>query len=338
MVVKKVFATLLAAALLFGVATTAIAAVNPSANITGMAGGLSIGFSGDTYLGEVSPQDRQVLYIDLLDTMFTWDNHEPDPDNPLPLTSAQIRRARLDVRVSNNRVIDDATVNASQSRIEVRFLRELAGVRDVDFSFDVILSVDGRQQRDHALNFGGTFANPVIEVFANTTREDISLGEIAEAQESVRSIVFDVGEGVSVTTRMNNGSRVFAVASLTPDDRDENFFIRHREVEWVVNLRTVGLNSNATTVDLGRNFRAYYVYSADGTFLGRGYEALPLESKYYLAVARLSNVGNGNESTPPHAEPTPPDGGSVPDTDASSATTAPPGNQGNANFNPPTGR
>ena len=329
---KKVLVLVLAAVMTLGIATTAVAAINPSANITGMSGSLMLGFSGDTHLGNVAPQDRHVVYIDLVDTMFTWENHTPDPGDPQPLTAAQIRRARLDVRTNNNRVLEGATVNANQSRIEVRFQRELVGTRDIDFDFDVTLSVNGRQMRDYLIRFSGTFANPVVEVWANTEREDISFGEVAYAQESIRSITFDVGEGVSVITRMHSVNRLYAVATLAPDSRDEAFFNTHREVSGVVNLRSVGIPTGAT-VRLGANFRGYYVYSDDGTFLGRGTDELPLHSKYYLATARLAAT---NEPTPPEPDVPDPDTGT--DNNAGQPTQTTPPSGGNVNLNPPTGR
>lgn len=55
-----------------------------------MTGPLSLGYSGSTDLGEFAPVDGRVETIDLLDTMFFWDGHRPDPVTPTQLTAAQV--------------------------------------------------------------------------------------------------------------------------------------------------------------------------------------------------------------------------------------------------------
>jgi len=332
--VKKVVALALAIVLTLGIATTSFAA---TPNITGMAGGLTLGFSGDPHLGDVNPQDRHVVYIDLVDTMFTWENHTPDAENPQPLTSAQIRRANIEVRASNSRVLDGITINASQSRVEVRFARELVGTREVDFDFDVILTVNRRQMRDQSLTLSGTLLNPEVEVFADSEREDISRGEVAVAQESIRTITFEIGEGVSLITRMSNNGRLYAVATATPDNRDEDLFRQHREINEVINIAATGVASGST-VRFDRVYHNYFVYSADGTFLGRGNEDFTFANKFYFATARLAVETTPTTPAEPTApgtgtggtEQTPPATGSTPGTGATGGN--------NANHNPPTGR
>ena len=236
---KKLLSLALAVIMIAGATATVFAtpAVNSTARITGMEKSLTAGYTGNPGLGNIQPQDRRVEHIDLKDTMFTWNGHTPDEDFPVAIPANILRNARIDVRASNNRVVESVTLNASESRIEVKFVERLVGTRDVDFEFDVFLSIDGRRQTDFAITFHGTLANPVFEVYADTEREDISRGEVAEAQENIRSITFTVGRGVYVTTRMFNNERVYAVASHTPDASDERVFDEHRSIVEVIHLR-----------------------------------------------------------------------------------------------------
>jgi hypothetical protein len=246
---KRTASFITALLLLLGAATTVSAAADHG-DITGMAHDLSYGYSGDSDLGEVAAQDELVEYIELTDAMFTWedgyapqDDEDEDEDTsedesetedetetndedekknkPAPLTSAQIRDARLSVRATNSRVLESVTVNNRESRIEVKFLEELVGTQEQDFDFDVILSIDGRQQRDYAMNFSGTFSNLTVQADDNTDYVDISDGEVIEAVDYVRAITLDLGDGVELSTRLSEGRKYYGTAERVPyDDRD----------------------------------------------------------------------------------------------------------------------
>lgn len=332
---KKILSIACASLMVLGIATTAFAATNPAAKITGMAQSLSVGYSGDPYLGDISPQDERVEYIDLTDAMFAWDDNYVPVATPTALTTSQIRNAKLTVRATSNKVLEDVSINASKSRIEVKFLDELVDTKEIDFDFDVILSVEGRRQSNYAMNFSGTFANPVFEVYAGTEREDISRGEVAEAQEYIKSIVFDAGSGVFVNTKMMKDSRSYATATLTPDKADEAVFAEYKAIRDVINLKTSGIPSSAT-VTLGAEYKGYYVFCKKGNYLGRGDASLLLTDKYYLAtemVADFVNDKSANEDTSSNTEPKPVEGVKPP---VSSSTEG--NHPENVNHNPNTGR
>jgi hypothetical protein len=279
---KKILALVFASLMVLGIAGSAYAAANSSAEITGLTQNLSVGYSGDSDLGEISPQDERVEYIELTDDMFSWDGDYVPAATPATLSSSQIRKAKLTVRASNNKVLEDVSINSGKSRIEVKFLEKVAGTKEIDFDFDVVLSVDGHRQSDYAMNFSGTLANPVYEVYAGAEYEDISHGEVAEAQEYIRSIRLDVGSGVSIVTKMMKDSRIYATATFTPDRSDEEVFEKYRSIRDVINLSTVGVPSSAT-VELGEEYRDYYVYSEKGEYLGLGKDSFSVIDKYYLS-------------------------------------------------------
>ena len=196
-------------------------------------------------------------------------------------------KAKLTVRASNYKVLDSVTVNRRESRIEVKFLNELVGVKEQDFDFDVILSIDGRQQRDYAMNFTGTFANPVLEVDADTDYADISDGYVIEATENVRAINLDAGNGVLIPTKLSKGRKYYGVAHHIPYDDADEFMKAHPVVAEAITLKTVGLQSDASTVTLGDGHGEYYVYDKGGECLGLGSDNLPFADTYYLAKEKL---------------------------------------------------
>jgi hypothetical protein len=351
--------------LLLGAATTVSAADH--GDITGMAYDLSYGYSGDSDLGEVAPQDGLVEYIEFTDAMFTWEDGYAPQDNvvedkdtsedegetateteaedkneskPAPLTSAQIRDARLSVRATNSRVLESVTVNNRESRIEVKFLEELVGTQEQEFDFDVILSIDGRQQRDYAMNFSGTLANLTIQADDNTDYADISDGEVVEAMDYIRAITLDLGDGVELSTRLSEGRKYYGTAERVPyDDRDQ-FMDEYPSVEEAIVLKTVGLSGSASTVTLGEGLDSYYVYSEDGEYLGRGNDKLAYSDVYYLSSKKLDlaeddKPEDATKPTDPAAntEPTDPTSSAPGTAPSGSVPMSPP----NANNNPGTG-
>ncbi len=327
---KRILTLALAALMVLGATTAASAATKNTGKITGMACDLSYGYSGDSDLGEIAPQDERVEYISLTDDMFTWDDDYSPVATPSTLTSAQIRSAKLTARATNSKVLDSVTVNSRESRIEVKFLDELAGVKEQDFDFDVILSIGGRQQRDYAMSFSGTFANPVMEVYADTDYADISEGYVVEAMEYVRAIDLDVGDGVLVHTKLSIGRKYYGVAHHIPYDDADAFMKAHPTVVEAISLKTVGLANAASTVTLGDGLGAVHVYNKDGEYLGLGSDELIYVDTYYLSKEKLEAaepevpgepIPSDVPTAPPVPEPVP------------VADSYPP----NVNYNPNTG-
>ncbi len=284
---KRIISLTLAALMMLGATTAASAAAKNTGKITGMACELSHGYPGDSDLGEIAPMDECVVYINLTDDMFTWDDDYTPVATPSTLTSAQIRSAKLTARATNSKVLDSVTVNSRESRIEVKFLDGLVGVKEQDFEFDVILSINGRQQRDYSMSFTGTFANPILEVDADTDYADISDGYVIEATDNVRAIDLDVGGGVLIHTKLSKGRKYYGVARQIPYDETDEFMKGHPAVVEAITLKTVGLQSDASTVTLGDGYGTYHVYGKDGKYLGLGNDNLPIADTYYLAKEKL---------------------------------------------------
>jgi len=336
---KKILSLVLATAMLLGTFSVAYAASTPK--ITGMEKPLSVGYSGSTDLGTIAPQDNRVITINLTDDMFTWNESKgtaTDATTPTQLTSAQIRDAKLTVKTSGStsRVLNNVSINNSKGVIEVDFIKELVGTKEVDFNFDVYLLIDNQRQQNHSINFSGTMANPVIDVYSDTDYEDISNGEVVEAQDTIRSIDLEIGCGVTLTTRISNGKKVYATATYGEDDR---FMRDNRKVEEVIVLKTSGLTAGSTTVKLDSEYRDYYIYDADGKYLGRGRDKLDLSTRYYLASSKLDIDDGRNDE---HHSGNLSSGSSSSASSSSSSSSSTPASAVkepaiNSNYNPNTG-
>lgn len=323
---KKILSMTLALVLMICTAATAYA---QSGKITGMAQGLSLGYSagsGSDYvdLGEVYSQDEHVEYIYLYDSMFTWDDGYVSA-TPTQLTPAQVRAAKLTARSSNSKVLDSVTVSAKDSRIEIKFKNTLTGTKEVNFDFEITLSIDGRRQGDASMHFSGVFTNPVIEIYADYDSVDISDGSIAEALEYVSNIELEIGDGVSIFTRLSKGKRVSATAIRTPDSADDELMKEHKEIRDVVNIKASGISSNAK-IKLDGSYGKYYIYDGDLKYLGTTQEKLPYASKLYLADKELDMNDDEDVSEPVSSS-----------TEAMSTAPTESAAANNVNYNPATG-
>lgn len=334
----KKIATIAAAVLMLTATATNTFALQPDGSkITGMEQSLSVGYSGGTYIGEIAPQDKRVEHIYLYDTMFTWDQ-DATSDEATLLTASQMRAAKLSVRSSNNKAVKNITVNASKSRIEIEFVDEHVSVKELDFDMDITLSMDGRQYRDYSMNLSGTLANPVIEVGKYDDAVDISDGVVAEATESAMKAEFEIGSGITVTTRLSKNQKYYGTATNTPTASDNEIMSKHKAIEEVLTLKTVNLKANSTTVSFDDVYRSYHVYDGDLKYLGKASEKLAYSDKYYLASSKLDLEEEAEDSKP--AEASEPSDTTEPVTPTASAQTAGTANAApqNANHNPGTGR
>jgi hypothetical protein len=281
--------------------------------------------------------------------MFSWDKElngdddgNDDTENtdtdapavtPTHLTPAQIRNARLDVRVDsrNSKVVESVKINQRESRIEVSFTDEFSGVKETDFEFDVYLTLDGRRQTDYGMTFTGTFGNPVIEVYEGSDYVDISDGSVALAVDSIKELDVDIGNGVIITTRLSKDKRVYGSATHTQDRADDEIMKEYKDIDYAVSLNTVGLNSTANTVTFGHEYTGFYVYDKDLEYLGKAGDKLAYSDKYYLSSKKLEIVEDLEpvDPTAPVEEPT--------DPVQTPATTTPGRTPPNANNVPGTG-
>ena len=332
---KKIVSLALAAVLALGMSATAFAAVDSGASINGMVGSLSLGYSASpgndsVDLGTVDPNSSAVIYIYLTQEMFSWDNNSGTADGTV-LTSSQISSGKLTTRVSTSagsKAIDSVTLDKRNGRIEIEFAEELVSTSELDFEFTVYLNIDGSRQSDYSMTFYGTFENDVIDVYGDEDYVDLSYGVVAEAQEYNSGVEMDLGNGVSIHTKLFKGKSYYGTATRESDEADDAVLKQYPDIDNVVTLKTVGLNSTGDVVKLDTDYSDYYVYDKDMNYLGQSNQMLPYSTKYYLANRQL-DVTDADDDTeevdaPEESTSNPETGG-----DGSAAS--------NANTNPGTG-
>lgn len=307
---KKVLALVLASAMAIGMATTAFAATVDKA--TDFAGNQTledgygrgiVGISGTytatreasasnqtvTYADDIRPYDEVKDYIYLPISMFTWDS-TANPTTKNLLSAKQIRTSKLTVRTSvssGSKAIDEVKIDNKEGRIEIKYVKEYVSTKDLDFDFTVYLLFDGKRKTDQGLTFVGTLANEIQEVYADDDYVDTSNGTIAEAMDFVKDIEVDLGNGVSIFTKMFKGKKYYGTCTRDADEADDIVFAKYADIDNVVTLKTVGLNSTGDIVQLDVDYSDYYVYDKDLNYLGQSNELLPYSTKYYLSNKKL---------------------------------------------------
>lgn len=352
---KKVLALVLVAILAIGMSTMTFAAVpkvnstNPWSNLTnGTAtwpatlsdgyGTITYGTSSFgkaaygpepvnqtvTYSKNIVPFDKVKDYINLYSDMFNWDNLAAGttvPSNTL-LTAANIRDSKFAVRTSvgaGSKAVDSVAIDTKIGAITIKYVTEWVSVKDLDFEFTVYLTVNGKRQDNQGLTFVGTLANDITEVYENDDYVDTSAGVIAHAQEFVPKIEVDLGNGISIHTKFFKDKKYYGTSTRDSDEADDVVFSKYPDVDNVVTLKTVGLNSTGDIVKMSTDYSDYYVYDADLNYLGRASEMLPYSAKYYLANRELNVTGDiDDEISEPEVSPTPggTTGGNNPNTGA----------------------
>lgn len=316
---KKVLALVLASVMALGMSVMSFAADN---KITGLASndameksysrsigtssyssmtGNSVSNQTVSYTNTIVPFDKTKDYIDLFRSMFTWNNSLTDAR----LSAAEIRTSKLAVRTSvssGSKAVESVSIDNKNSRIEIKYVEEYVSTKDLDFNFTVYLTIDGKRYTDAGLTFVGTMANPITQVYADDDYVDTSYGQIAEAMDFVKDIEVDLGNGVSIFTKMFKGKKYYGTSSRDSDAEDSVVFSKYADIDNVVTLKTVGLNSTGDIVQLNTDYSSYYVYDKDLNYLGRSNELLPFSTKYYLANKEIDIIEGeegviGEEST-----------------------------------------
>lgn len=286
--------------------------------VSNLVGSASVSNQTVAYTGNIVPNHEVKDYINLYVNAFTWDGDSPDNAGGL-LTADQIKKGKLGIRTSvssGSKAIDNVSINTRDANIEIEYATEYVSTKELDFQFTVYLTIDNKRYSKEGLTFVGTLANEVTDVYADHDYVDLSTGQVAHAQEHVKNIEVDLGNGVAIHTKFFKGKDYYGTASRDADEADDVVFSTYPDVDHVLTLNTVGLNSTGDVVRLNTDYGDYYVYDADLSYLGQSGEALPYRTKYYLANRKLDAApgdGDGIGEAPqpePEPEPEPGDGAS----------------------------
>lgn len=350
---KKVLALVLVAVMALGMGITAFAAVEYDDRE--MVDAYSLGYSikdstfpkpysythgtkGTTYewSDDVRPSDEVELEVYLTHNMFVLPNGYkgdlPPTNKELALAAADIRKSKIAVRTQvsgGSKVLKDVKIDAKKGAVIVEFQTEWVSVKEQDFEILVYLTIDGKRMDDWGMTLIGTFANEVIPVYEEYDYVDLSVGYVAEAEDFVDKIEVDLGKGVSIFTKFFKGKSYYGTASRDADEAADVVMKKYPDIDNVVILKTVGLNSTGDIVKLDTDYSDYFVYDKDMNYVGQANEMLPYSSVYYLANKKLDIEGEEE----PDEEDDEPD-----DEDGTNPGTGGDGASSNANANPGTGR
>lgn len=297
-----------------------------------------------TYGKDVVPNAKVDDYINLYNDMFftaqelvdrglMGTTSFPGENRSREVLSAQaIRDLKLTIRTSTrggSQGIDSVTLDNRKGHVKIKYVRELVSVDEVDFELTIYAVLDGRRQDDYSMTIIGTVANEITEVYGDYDSVDTSAGQVAEAMEFNSKIEVDLGNGVTIHTKFFKGKKYYGICTRDPDEQDDVVFKKYPDVDNVVTLKTVGLNSTGDIVKLDTDYSDYYVYDKDMNYLGQSNQMLPYSTKYYLANRKLDVT---DDSDVDEADAPEENGGTNPETGGDGGAAS------NANINPGTGR
>lgn len=336
---KKVLSLVLAAAMATAMGVSTFAAETWKAKE--MKDNLTLGYSGATSVGsiaygDINPMDEVVLKFNLKEAMFVADKDKgPFVGNKGNLSSAEIRASKIDVRSQikgGSKVIKDIKLNTKDGRVEVKFVTEFVSTKEQDVEVFVYLTIDGKRQDDYGVTITGTVENTEVSVYKDYDYVDLAKGYVAVAEEFVPKIEVDLGNGVSIFTKLFKDKKYYGTATRDADQADDVVFAKYPDIDNVVTLKTVGLNSTGDIVKLATDYSDYYVYDKDMNYLGQSKEMLPYSTKYYLANKKL-DVASASEEPSEVTEPATEEPVAISNPASGGDETVP-----NINANPGTGR
>lgn len=283
---------------------------------------------GSSYLVPVKLTDATsgLTYLQAAGNRFVATANDGSTVTGRNLTAAEIRSAKIKVGYTakgGSKVIKKCDLSTKDGRIEFRIVTELVSTTDYDFECIVYVTIDGKRQNDEEITITGNVANLETEVYADYDYVDTSKGYVAVAEDFVSKIEVDLGNGVSIFTKFFKGKKYYGTSTRDADEADDVVFSKYPDVDNVVTLKTVGLNSTGDIVKLDTDYAGYFVYDSNMKYLGKATEMLPYSTKYYLANRQLNVVDETEAEEETEVEPEDGDAGEV---------------EGNANANPGTGR
>lgn len=213
------------------------------------------------------------------------------------VTTSQLRNGKITVKRSvskGSNTIEDIKFDSDNisAYILIDFVEYFVSTSEQDVDFTIYLAKSGSRRRETDLQIAGTMENEEETVDAGYNYIDTSEGLVVEADEYVRGIEMYLGNNVYARLNMFKAKRYYGVALNTFDTTDAAIMDQYPEIDNVIQMRTVNVKGSGTAVyfDMGSS---YYVYGADGAYLGLSNEEVPYSDKYYFATSRITINENG---------------------------------------------
>ncbi len=330
---KKALSLLLVLVLAMGMSTVAFAyevAAETAAGPFGFnrlqtaAGGLTT--VGEIDLGDNIDPDTADTFFAILGDGFDVDFENDNEENVLassgtfiPWRAAKDIKLRTRVSKGSPAIRDvqwlerDATGFNKVAGIRIRYAQRLKTIDEdgVEFEFTVYPTVDGDtwDYEDKGMVFTGTVVNELVEIDGGTRYVDLYNHVIAQAEEAVSDIDYDLGPDendhtVIVHGRAANGASYYGYSTTTSTAAQDKLMSEH-DIDVVYNLDYIGLDRVAKYVTLAVDPETY-VYDADLKPLGRGNSELPLSKVYYVSYHEIVAEEEPEPEEPELALPAPP--------------------------------
>jgi hypothetical protein len=171
--------------------------------------------------------------------------------------------------------------------VKIEFDNNLRSTNDIDFSMKINLTVNKSTHENSALDLRGTYKRDTVEVSDDDYGYyDISNGEVLEATSYVRNVEVYIGEGVTIHTNLVSGRKYSGSAYYDFRYGDEDVFDEFPSIEQMLYLNVTNLDRNSK-VSFDMPGSGYYVYNAEGEYVGRSNNKVPFSSKYYFSTKSI---------------------------------------------------
>lgn len=311
---KKLVSLALALAMAAGMSISAYAAEKAVGFASGKTLMNGYNYSGDKIssdtasLGDIYASDEVERDIYLYKDMFADSSGKALGAAGEVLSSSDIRTSKIAVRSSlrgSSKVLKATPeINTSKGKITVQFATEWTSTNAEDFELTIYLTIDGKRYDDQAIILEGTIGNEELSVYGDQDYVDISDGRALYAEETVSKIEIDLGNGVSIFTKLVKGKTYYGTASNDIDSTDETFMNKYSDIVDVYNVKVTGLNASGDIVKLNTDYTGF-IYDKDLNYLGKTDEMMPLSTKYYISTKKLDIADDDepSESEPDESEP-----------------------------------
>jgi len=242
---------------------------------------------------DIRPDSTIKLYLNSSD--FDWVDSNGSAQTVTKnskVTTSKLRNGKITLKKSiskGSKTIDSISLTSDSkgAYAEVKFVEYFVSTSEQDVDFSLYLAKKGSKRSGTMVNIAGTMANEEQTVDAGDDYADLDSGTVVEAEEYVRGIQLYLGNGVSITTNLYKNKKYYGVAVNTVDVTDSKLMDKYSSIDNVLAIKTVNLKGSGKIVSFDM-YGSYYVYGADGTYLGLSSEKVTYSDKYYFSTEKIT--------------------------------------------------
>ena len=242
---------------------------------------------------DIRPDSTIKLYLNSSD--FDWVDSNGSAQTVTKnskVTTSKLRNGKITLKKSiskGSKTIDSISLTSDSkgAYAEVKFVEYFVSTSEQDVDFSLYLAKKGSRRSGTMVNIAGTMANEEQTVDAGDDYADLDSGTVVEAEEYVRGIQLYLGNGVSITTNLYKNKKYYGVAVNTVDVTDSKLMDKYSSIDNVLAIKTVNLKGSGKIVSFDM-YGSYYVYGADGTYLGLSSEKVTYSDKYYFSTEKIT--------------------------------------------------